>query len=576
MQGNQPLVQSYELTIVSPSNLPATPSAPVNVTLGLSVLSKPDGVSDETALGFISLSPAILTFTAPNQLQTTVVTVNVPLGNYSGNYGFKILPSGWPQTLNGITDAGATVNAIATPPEVIDNSPPAITLLSPLPGTVYTYRPATGNPVIVPISFEASVGTNGAPIDSMLAFVDETSVSVTTTGLPSPAATGSATGVLTAPGLHTVSVLATNQNGTSRAGADINVVVEAPPPTITVASPLQNANFTYALGGAGASVPVSVTAGSVYGNISSLTATLDGNPVPLSLSGVNSATTASGSATLIVGAGSHNLTFSAANALGLATPVNVPFTVTGVTPAPTVAFLTPANGTTFNRLSGDPETVVNFTFQGATAYGGITTVNVLLDGTPVPANVVGLGTANVSGSGSVSLSAAGSHILTVTLSNGGASATATTTFNIVQSQPNVCRDLTWLPPVSLNKTVEGGSTVPVKFTLECKGKFVRDTSVLIAIYEVFGNGSGSNPVIFPYGAGSPNPPDYAIDGKQYHLNFTTANGAHVYRIEVYTSAGGSPQLIGTKELNTAGKKPGGGRDNDHDDGSRDDDDRGRR
>ena len=106
--------------------------------------------------------------------------------------------------------------------------------------------------------------------------------------------------------------------------------------------------------------------------------------------------------------------------------------------------------------------------------------------------------------------------------------------------------------------------MPIKFTLQCHCKFVRDTSVLIAIYEVFRNGSTSTPTIYHYGTGSPNPPDYAIEGTQYHLNFTTAKDTHSYQIEVYASASGSMRLLGTKELNTMGKKQGGGHDDDDD------------
>ena len=65
VQGNQPLSQSYTLTITSPANL--TPGVSVTIALdpinNLNVLSKPVGVSDATAKSFISLSPASLTFT---------------------------------------------------------------------------------------------------------------------------------------------------------------------------------------------------------------------------------------------------------------------------------------------------------------------------------------------------------------------------------------------------------------------------------------------------------------------------------------------------------------------------------
>ncbi|MBI2498098.1 MAG: hypothetical protein HYV75_09405, partial [Opitutae bacterium] len=560
VQGNQPLTDSYVLTITSPSTLIAGDT--VNLTLGLSVLSKPaTGVSDAEALGFISVSPAALTFTGPNQQLTTTVQIQVPLGNYAGDYAYRILPSGWPNVPGGIVDGGATVNALVSPPASTDTTPPTVTLQNPPDGTVYTYSPASGSPVTVPVDFSASVGANGSPIETMLASMHTPSgtdlpISLTTSALPALSATASGSVQMTAPGNYTMSVAAGNSNGTSYASSNISVVVDAPPPTIAISSPTADSTFSYTLGGAGASVPVAFTATSIYGNITSLAATLDGNPVTLITSGVGTSTVATGGATLIVSTtGGHSLVFSAANDYGSAVPVTIPFTITGTVPVPDVAILSPADGSSYTRAAGDPPTVVNYDFQGGTAYGTISSVVVSLDGVPVAVapTVVGLNTASITGSGSVSFSAGGSHSLNVKLTNsGGAMASASTSFTINESRPQICEDLTWLPPVSLNKTVEGGAKMPIKFTLECHHKFVRDTSVLIAIYEVFRDGSTSTPVIYPYGSGSPNPPDYAIAGKQYHLNFPTAKGTHSYQIEVYTSVSGTMSLLGTKELNTKG------------------------
>ena len=78
---------------------------------------------------------------------------------------------------------------------------------------------------------------------------------------------------------------------------------------------------------------------------------------------------------------------------------------------------------------------------------------------------------------------------------------------------------------------------------------LRDTTVVISIYEV---GSTAPATQYPYGTGSPNPPDYAINGAyQYHLNFPTAKGVHVYHVEVYRFPPGSAAvLVGTKEFTT--------------------------
>lgn len=556
VQGNQPLSQSYTLSIKAPANLVA--GTPVTITLSKIVLSKPDNVSNAAALNLLTLAPDTLTFTAPNQELTLTVAVNVPLGDFAGNYAWRIMPAGWPSNLS-ITDIGATVNARVSAPQSTDTTTPAIVLLSPVNGTEYTYQPALGQPVNVPVNFAATVGTGGQPISGMQAFINGLPVTVTPSGLGTLSATAVGSVPLTIPGPYTIRATATNQNGTSEASADITVVLSAPPPTIAATSPLPNAVFTYTAGGAGVTVPVSFTATSLYGNITAAAATLNGTPITLNLSGVNSSLVATGSAVLnLTTAGSYNLVFTATNAYGAATPVSVPFTVSVVaapTP-PAVTILTPANGTVFNRVTGSAATVVDYTFKGtATTSAPITTVKVTIDGVTVtPSTLSGLNTGTVTGGGAKSYTAAGTHVISVTVTNAAGSASTSSTFEIRETPPaEVCQTLTWLPPISLNKTIEGGSTMPIKFRLDCNGKFVRDTTTLIAIYEVYANGSTSNPVIYPYGSQGPNPPNYAITGKSYHLNFKTAKGVHRYRIEVYhplTANGSSLQLLGSKDLLT--------------------------
>jgi hypothetical protein len=573
VQGNQPLLESYSLLITAPSTL--TPGVALSIPLNITVLSKPAGVTDAAALSYISVSPSALSITGPNQGISVTVTVDVPTGGSAGDYAYLIKTSGWSPALT-VVDDGATVNVRVNPAGSTDTTPPAVTLQSPGNNSTYTYYPAAGTPLSVPISLVATVGTGGQPISAMRAFLGSAEIPVTAVGLGTLSATASGTLAISAAGSYRIDVQATNNYGTSYASADITVIVSAPPPTIIVASPAANAVFTYPVGGSGVTVPVSFTATSAYGNITSAAATLNGGPVTLSLSGVNSALTATGSASLSISTpGSYTLVFTATNAFGPATPVTVPFSVQAYSPpvTPTVSISAPANGAVITRVAGAPATAVNYAFGATTASGTIQTVSVTLNGVAItPATLSGLNTANVTGGGVLSFSAAGTHVLTVTVTNGSASASATTTFTVNQTLPQVCQNLTWLPPISLNKTIEGGSTMPIKFRLDCGGNFVRDPSTLIAIYEIYANGTMSNPVIYPYGTGSANPPDYAIHGNHYHLNFKTAKGVHRYRIEVYhpfTADGSALQLLGSKELLT---KNGQGKDRDDDHDSCDDED----
>lgn len=573
-QGNQPYSETYELLITMPASI--TPGASIPVSLNIVPMSYPAGVTEAQAISYVSLDSAALTVTQPSEVKSVSISIAVPVGTQAGAYSWKLTTAGWPLSLGAITDSGHTINGVFEAPNTTDTSPPSIILNSPVNGTVYTYYPASGVPVNVPVDFAASVSESGEPISGLAAYINGNPVSFTPGGLNTLAATGVGSVNLTAAGNYTINVNATNLHGTSTATSDISVVVSAPPPTITTVSPTPGAGYSFTLGSGGVSVPVSFSATSLYGNVSAISATLNGNPVVLTQSGVGTSLVATGSASLSISTpGSYNLVFNASNEYGQAAPVTVPFSVTGLAPLPTVAIQSPAIGAVFTRTEGDPATQVNFTFSGATTYGSISSVAVTIDGAPVASTVNGIGTAAISGTGSVSYSAGGSHTLTVVVTSEGGTASASTTFTVQQNAAQICRDLTWLPPISLNKTIQGGSVMPIKFTLTCQGKFVRDTSVVIVIYEIFADSSISTPTIYPYGTGSPNPPDYAITGKQYHLNFDTAKGTHQYRIEVYSSASGSLQFIDSKDLFTKGKSSGGsGHDGDDDDDGEDDDDHG--
>lgn len=73
---------------------------------------------------------------------------------------------------------------------------------------------------------------------------------------------------------------------------------------------------------------------------------------------------------------------------------------------------------------------------------------------------------------------------------------------------------------------------------------------MISVYEV---GSSAPATQFKYGTGSPNPPDYIIDGDfKYQLNYPTARGYRRYHVDVYRYPVGStaPVLVGSKEFTT--------------------------
>ncbi len=551
IQGDQPLTESYALSITAPSTMVA--GSQVTVTLGFTVLSRATGVSVDTALGFITASPAQLTFTAPSQTLNTTITIAVPAGTFAGDYQWGIKPLSWPAGLP-VTDAGATVNATAFPPVVVNNSVPAISLSAPVDGASFTYVAVTGAPISFPIRFSATVAAGGSPIRALQATFADVPLVVTSTGLGTLAATGTATSPnITTPGIYTVRVSATNIPGTSFATADVKVVVSAPPPTLTILSPTTGASYPL-LGGL-ARVPISLSSTSIYGNITSLTAWLgNGGVSPMQIGAVGALTASGTSNFYLTAPGTYTLTAEAKTDYGTTTK-QMTFTVAAVNATPVVSLATPA---IIQRFAGDPPTAVNYTFQGTSPVAGTTIRFVslaLVSGvvsTPViPTTLTGLNTAIVSGGGTLLISTPGTYTLSVTAENRYAVATAASTFTVRESVRTFCGDVTWLPPISLNKTIKGGSNMPIKFTLICADgglHFVRDTSVLISIYDE--SDPLSRPAIYPFGAGSPNPPNYAINGNHYQLNFPTAKGTHRYRIEIL---GPSGEVLATKELNTADK-----------------------
>jgi hypothetical protein len=120
----------------------------------------------------------------------------------------------------------------------------------------------------------------------------------------------------------------------------------------------------------------------------------------------------------------------------------------------------------------------------------------------------------------------------------------------------------WLPPVSLGKPFQGGSTVPIAFSIvNSKGKFVRDQSVVIAVSK-----DGADSELFTYGPASDHNDDtYKIVLFAYALNYDTNRGVHTYRIDVYNfwpAGSDNPNLLGTKTITTKGRNDGHGDDHD--------------
>ena len=236
IEGDQPLHTSYVLEITSPPNVSVGSSLSISPVV-VSV-SAPAGVSNAVALSFVSLSPTTLVFTGPNQVQTTTVTVDVPVGTEAGDYIWAITTPGW---ASGTLDPFAFINAKITIPQVA--FPPSITLTAPLDGSVYTYV-AGGPPVSIPLTFTATAPAV-SPIFGIDADVGGSAVALTSTGLPGATVTVNGTIQLSQAGLYTVRARATNNVNTSSDTAEITVNLQVPPPVVTLTSPPAGASYFY-------------------------------------------------------------------------------------------------------------------------------------------------------------------------------------------------------------------------------------------------------------------------------------------------------------------------------------------
>jgi hypothetical protein len=545
--GDQPLHDSYPLQITSPNILLLTQT--VSITPVITVLSKPAGVTDAQALSYVTLSPSTLVFTAPGQTQTTTVTCDVPAGNAAGDFQYTISTPGWPI---GTYDGLATINMRVTVP--IDQETPSIVINSPADGATVDL-PVPGPAITVPFSFQASSDVT-APITDIGAMIGGQSLTITGTGLGTEAASGAGTLTFAAPGIYTVRAFATNINGTSATSVDVTVRAVAPPPTVAILQPIVT-NYVLPVGGS-LNIPFSISAISAFGGVTNVSATLNGSPVSVSTNALP-ALIATGSGTLhISGGGNYTLGVTATDQNGTSSATLV-LHVTAATPIPNVSISQPVNGLVVTRIAGSPATSIPFVFTATTTTGfKIDSLNASLGAASVTVTPAGLGTTSATGVGVLLVNAPGTYTFTAGALSGTTAGSSTATFTVKEEQPPPpsC-SLLWLPPISLGKVQQGGSTLPIKFRLFCASNLAcgcngeHDTSVKIGIYEILPGGAHSPVQIFSYGTGSPNPPDYAINGDdQYHLNFPVAKGKHVYHIDVYRFLTGSPtpQLLGTKEF----------------------------
>lgn len=581
VEGDQPLSTSYVLSVTAPNNVAAGSS--LTITPVLTILQKPAGVTDAVARSYVTFTPATLTFSNSNEILTVRVEAVFPEGIVAGAYAYQIFTTGW---ATGTQDGGAFINATVFPPQ--NAAPPTVAIETPADNASFTYQPAVG-PLSVPIRFTSTAPAT-APITGLDADVNGTAVTLTSVANGDGSITSSGTLTVTAPGAYTLRARATNTAGEGEDTAPFTVVVSVPPPTVAIATPAANASFPLSSAGS-VSVPYSFSSNTVYGTIQTLAATLNGNPITFAPGGLNTAT-ATGSGTLtLTAAGTYTLTVTTTDSNGGTASATRSFAVTApVKVPPTVTITAPANGTVITRVAGSGPTSVSFNYTAKAGAGStISSLVGTLSGRSgsLPATVTGLNTATATGSGTVSIANAGTYTLTATAAgSNGTTASATTTFTIVEvAPPPPACSVNWLPPISLGRTITVSCYLPIKFELDCgddggcsghasgkgnsgkcdkdrkhdcdrnndgdrdhypgqrtKSKNNIDKTVVIAVSEVYSNGSTSTAQLFTYG-------DYAIQGNDmYHLNYRVKSGNRRYLIEVYRPTASGVEVLGSREV----------------------------
>lgn len=592
VEGDAPILNSYQLGITSPTNITGV----TTITPLVTVLAAPAGVSNAQALSYVTLNPTPLVFSGPGVTVTTTVSSNIPLTAVAGDYQYRISTPGWPA---GTLDPFAQINMKLTVSQVPQR--PSIVINTPANPSTYNYT-LNGPAVSIPLQFTSSAPSY-APITTVGADISGVNIPVTSTGLGTGNVVSNGTISLSAPGIYTITAHANNVNGTSSTTSEVTIKLVAPAPTVAIVNPLANSTYTYTAGGAALNVPYTFTAVSAFGGITNILATLNGTPITLGTTvGLGTLNVTSTGSLSIAATGTYVLAVTATDQNGSATTSRT-FTVTAPvqTSGPTVTITKPIDGATYTRVSGGDSICIPFSFTANASSGAkISALSAKLNGSSIDVSASGIGKSTATGTGSITVRSAGTYTLVASATSNGKVALDQVSFTVVVTQPPppVC-NVIWLPPISLGKSQKGGSTLPIKFQIHCScsnpdrrcnddddrrdcrdndndhdGRDndrdcrdddhrsdrdcgnddhdcnLNDTSVKILISEIYSNGTSSTPTIFSYNRNSQS---YSIDGDdQYHLNFVTARGVHTYHIDVYRfpNGGTTPQLLGTREFKT--------------------------
>lgn len=426
--------------------------APLSIPFSFTATSAGGILSNVTA----TLDDASIAITSVTGLGTASITGS---GSFSlsqaGNHDLEIY----------VTDCSGTTEAISTiSVTVVAPPPPTVLITTPPTGTVVT---ACSVPTGVPLQFTASApGPNQRPITAVTIDLDGTPIApASVSGIGGFAVTGSATLPILQVGQHIVTVTATNSGGSTSDVHTFSVLV-APPPDVTISNPTNGASFVYQAGDPALVIPFNFAAVSSAGTVETLTATLNGQPLPFTLSGLSTASATGSGQLSFTTAGSYQIKVSATDSCGKVTEAVTNFAVTVVIPPP----ITPPVVTIGNPPDGSTSqtclpTAVPFTFT-VTAPGPnpgpITSVSADIDGQQVTlTSVTGIGTTSVTASGTATITTPGQHTLTAKATNAGGTATDVNMFTLRPPLPTV--SISNPTPTTITFKCDEQFKVPLRF-----------------------------------------------------------------------------------------------------------------
>ena len=471
IQGLLPITRSFTVSVTAPANLAPGVNLPIGIVATPNGI--PAGVLDATALGYLSYAAVGtgapltgLSFSAPNQVVSFVVTLAVPANAIPGSYGYKISTTGWTVVPGiGLTNVGTFIQATVTAATAF--TPPVVSIGTPVDGTTVPVA-STAFPVSLNFNFTSvSTGPESSPISEVTADLDGVQLVLASTGLNTTSVTSSATLVVATPGSHTVTATAKNLGGSASDVNSFTIVVTALPPTVVINTPTPNSVYEYRVGNAATVVPFMFTANSSLGGIRTLTAKVDNANVVFTATGLGTLEATGLINLAYTTSGTHTVSVTATDDNGTAV-ANSNFSINVVAPTPTIAISQPTAGAVFNAPTGSTTVNVPYTFTTTSNNGFfVNSVSASLDGNPIViGSTTGLGTATAVSTGTLANVSAGSHTLVVTGVSAGITVSTSTTFTVNAVQPPPTVVINTPPAGSTFTRVSGGAalSIPLSFT----------------------------------------------------------------------------------------------------------------